>query len=63
MARDVDRIILYVREQTDIAPVQRQVMVNRLDPPPTQEELDRASAQVYPKEGAWLASSSTSTTS
>ena len=50
MARDVDRIIDYVNRQTDIPPVHRQVMVNRLDPAPTQEELDRASAQVYPKE-------------
>jgi len=48
MARDVDRVMDYVHHMLDVPPVHRQVMLNRLDPPPTQEELDRAREQVYP---------------
>lgn len=48
MARDVDTIIEFIRRQDYIPPVHRQVLVNRIDPPPTQAELDRAKEQVYP---------------
>lgn len=48
MARVIDRVIDFVRALDYIPPVQRQVIVNRLDQPPTREELDRALAQVYP---------------
>lgn len=48
MARDVDRIIEYVRSVDYIPPVLKQVLVNRIDPPPTRDELDRAHEQVYP---------------
>lgn len=50
MARDIDRVIEYVRDlerERFLPPVMAQVVVNRLDVPPTQAELDRARAQVY----------------
>lgn len=50
MARDVDAIIDYVKRQTHIPPIHRQILINRIDPEPTLEEIDRASDQVYPKE-------------
>lgn len=48
MARDVDTIIEFVRKQSYIPPVLRQVMIGRLDPAPTREEIDAAKAIVYP---------------
>jgi hypothetical protein len=50
MARDIDRVIEYVRElerERFLPPIMAQVIVNRLDPPPSPEELDRAKAEVY----------------
>lgn len=48
MARDVDTVIAFIRNQSYIPPVHRQVMVNRLENPPSKEELDEAKAIVYP---------------
>lgn len=48
MARDIDRLIEYVRTLDYLPPVLQQVVVNRLDPEPTQDEIDRAREQVYP---------------
>lgn len=48
MSRDVDQVIRYVMSLTHLPLVQRQIMVNRLDPRPTQDEIERASEQVYP---------------
>lgn len=46
--RDIDRLQEYVRNCEYIrGPVIRQVLVNRLENPPTQEELDVASEQLY----------------
>lgn len=50
--RDVDEIMQKIREHPRIPPVHKQVMLARLDPPPTQEELDAARRIVYPGEGA-----------
>jgi hypothetical protein len=49
MNRDVDRVIDYINGLDYIPPVHRRVMVNRLDPRPTQAEIDRAAAEVYPE--------------
>jgi hypothetical protein len=47
MSRDIDRLLDYVRDLDWLPPVHRQVVINRIDAgPPTQEELDRAAAQV-----------------
>jgi hypothetical protein len=49
MARDVDRVIDYVRElerEHFLPPVMAQVMVDRLDTPPTNEEVERARVKV-----------------
>lgn len=48
MSRDVDRVIDYIKTIDDIPPVHRQIMINRLDPPPSKEELALACEQVYP---------------
>lgn len=48
MARDVDTVINFIRQQSYIPPVHKQVMISRLDTPPTREELDEAKAIVYP---------------
>lgn len=53
MSRDVDRVIVYVRNlerERFLPPVMAQVLVNRIDPPPSTEELEVARAQVYPDE-------------
>lgn len=52
MARDVDRVIDFIRAQDFIPPVHRQVMVDRIEGAgePSQAELDRAAAKVYPDE-------------
>lgn len=43
---DVDGVIDYIRRCEHISPTERQVMVNRLLPRPTAEELDQARRQV-----------------
>jgi hypothetical protein len=51
--RTVDRLIDYICEAEWLgSPTQRQVMINRLEAPPTREELDKAKAQLYPNEVA-----------
>jgi hypothetical protein len=49
MARDVDRVIQYVRDlerERVLPPVMAQVMVDRLDHPPTGDEIEAAAAKV-----------------
>jgi hypothetical protein len=46
--RDIDRIIRAIEEDDRIPPVHKRVLINRIEPPPTREELDRAQAEVYP---------------
>lgn len=48
MARDIDTIINYVKGLDYIPPVMKQVIVNRLDPPPSKTEIETAKEQVYP---------------
>lgn len=48
MARDVDTVIAFINNQSYIPPIHRQVMVNRLENPPSQRELDEAKASLYP---------------
>lgn len=48
MARDIDQVINYIREITYIPPVMKQVIINRLDVPPTKAELEQAAKEVYP---------------
>jgi hypothetical protein len=51
MARDIDRVIEYVRDlerERFLPPVMAQVIVDRLDQAPTQDELDHARQKVYP---------------
>lgn len=46
--RDIDHLIEYVRNCPYIrGAVQKQVIINRLDVYPTEEELERARSQVY----------------
>jgi hypothetical protein len=55
MSRDIDRVIGYVRDlerERFLPPVMAQVIVNRLDPPPAQHELDRASAEVRARDAS-----------
>jgi len=40
--RDIDRIIQFVRDDDRIPPVHRQVLITRIERPPTQHELDAA---------------------
>jgi hypothetical protein len=50
MTRDVDRVIDYVRElerERFLPPVMAQVMVDRLDPPPTGAEIEQAAKKVH----------------
>lgn len=46
--RHIDEILEAVRNHPHIPPVHKQVLISRIEPEPTREELDRASAQVYP---------------
>ncbi len=46
--RDIDRLIDYVKDSEWFPPVHRQVLINRIEVPPTADELERAAAQVYP---------------
>lgn len=50
MTRQVDEVIDFIRSLSSIPPVQRQVMIARLDREPTQAELDAAAAVVYPED-------------
>lgn len=45
--RDIDRIIRAVEEDDRIPPAHKRVLINRIEPMPTREELDRAKAEVY----------------
>jgi len=52
VARDIDRVIDYVRElerERVLPPVMAQVIVDRLDPAPTEEETELAAAKVRAK--------------
>lgn len=44
--RDIDRIIEAVREHPYISPVHKQVLINRIEPNPTHEEIERAKQQI-----------------
>jgi hypothetical protein len=49
VARDIDRVIEYVRElerERVLPPTMAQVIVDRLDPAPTEDELERAADKV-----------------
>jgi hypothetical protein len=59
MARTIDRVIDYIREMDPsggMSPVRRQVMIARLQDPPTKEELDEA-RRVVDGEEPWPPSS------
>lgn len=49
MARDVDRVIDFIRSRDEIPPVHRQVMIDRVEGsgPPSDAELERAAAKVH----------------
>jgi hypothetical protein len=49
VSRSVDQIIEYVEglEDRAFSPTIKRVIVNRLNEQPTQEELDRAKAELY----------------
>jgi len=47
--RDIDRIIQLVREEEQIAPIHRQVIITRIEKLPTQEEIAAARSIVYPE--------------
>lgn len=48
--RDIDRLMDHVRECEYIrGPIIKQAIINRLEAPPTQEELDVARQQLYGK--------------
>jgi len=44
--RDIDRLIEFIQECDRIPPVHKRVLINRIESPPTREELDRAAAEV-----------------
>lgn len=44
--RDIDEVIDFVKASDRFSPVHTQVIINRLNPPPTQRELDEARRQV-----------------
>ncbi len=46
MARDIDRLLEHINGLEWLPPIHRQVLINRIEPPPTQGELDCAAAQV-----------------
>jgi hypothetical protein len=46
MARDIDRVIEYVNGLLELPPVMKRVIINRLNDPPTPEELERAKQEV-----------------
>jgi hypothetical protein len=45
--RTIDDIIRAVREHPSIPPIHKQVLINRIEPEPTQQEIDLARSQVY----------------
>jgi hypothetical protein len=47
--RDIDAILDAVRREDRIPPVIKQVLINRIEPRPTPEEIERARQQVYPE--------------
>ncbi len=47
--RDIDEVIEQVNKNCRLNPVEKQVIINRLEKRPTQEELDLAAAQVSAK--------------
>lgn len=48
MARDIDRLIEYIKREADyLPPVSKQVIINRLEPQPSQEEIDIARKTLY----------------
>lgn len=47
--RDIDRIIEAVKDHPNIPPVHKQVLISRIEVPPTRAELDAAAAIVYPE--------------
>lgn len=49
MARDVDRVLDFIRTQAYIPPIHRQVMLDRLEKPPTNLELEAAKKKLYPE--------------
>jgi hypothetical protein len=50
VARDIDDVIDYVRGNWRFNDTIKQLIVNRLDPAPSQEELDQARNQVRAKQ-------------
>lgn len=46
--RDIDWIIQAIEQDGRIPPVHKRVLINRIEPVPTRDELDRARAEVYP---------------
>lgn len=50
MARDIDDVIDYVRSNWRFSDVIKQLIVDRLDPAPSQEELNKARDQVRAKQ-------------
>ncbi len=55
--RDIDRLMDHVRECEYIrGPVIKQAIINRLEDPPTREELDRARDQLYGQHDSFLES-------
>lgn len=46
--RWIDDIIKAVREHPHISPVHKQVLINRIEPKPTAEEIERARLEVTP---------------
>jgi hypothetical protein len=47
--RDIDAILEAVRREDRIPPIIKQVLINRIEPRPTPEEIERARQQVYPE--------------
>lgn len=46
--RDIDRVIEFIRRDSRIPPVHKQVLIDRIEQPPTRQELDAAARIVYP---------------
>jgi hypothetical protein len=47
MARDIDRVLDFIRLESAIPPIHRLVLIKRCEVPPTPEELEAARTELY----------------
>lgn len=47
MARNIDILIEFIREQSWLSPTEKEVLVTRVDKEPDRDELDAAKEKLY----------------